>query len=398
MNSIQSSFSVNFSYNVHFTTGLFKKNNPLLSQVLNKDVNTGRKKIIFIVDGGVAACFPGLINAIIKYTKEYSENIHLVDEPFVIPGGEQIKNDTAWVDRILEKINHNGICRQSYIAVVGGGAVIDTVSFAAAIAHRGIRHIRIPTTVLSQCDSGIGVKNSINYFNKKNFLGTFFPPYAVLNDFDFLTALPERDWRSGIAEAIKVALLKDADFFKFIKNNAFALSERNMPAMEQLIRTCAQLHINHISDNDPFETGSSRPLDFGHWSAHKLEQISNYSIRHGEAVAIGIALDITYSYLMGLLPKYEWETILQLISSLGFKTYLPQLLHCKENEKQPTVLNGLDEFREHLGGILTVMLLEKIGKGTEVNKMKKDIILDAINLLKLHCEENRDEKVNELIS
>ena len=163
--------------------------------------------------------------------------------------------------------------------------------------------------------------------------------------------------------------------------------------MKQLIHRCAQLHINHIAGNDPFETGSSRPLDFGHWAAHKLEQLSSYSIRHGEAVAIGVALDSTYSYLISLLQRKEWERILQLISCLGFKLYMPELLHQRGMDEKLTVLNGLDEFREHLGGELTVMLLKKIGQGIEVHEMKTELILEAIHLLKSHFEQSQNLEI-----
>jgi 3-dehydroquinate synthase len=104
-----------------------------------------------------------------------------------------------------------------------------------------------------------------------------------------LESLPDRDWRSGTAEAVKVALIKDRIFFQSIEESAAALMQRDSHAMERLIYRCAQLHLEHISGGDPFETGSSRPLDFGHWAAHKLEQLTNYNLRHGEAVAIGIS-------------------------------------------------------------------------------------------------------------
>lgn len=253
--------------------------------------------------------------------------------------------------------------------------MLDMVGFAAAIAHRGIRHIRIPTTVLSQNDSGVGVKNGINAYGKKNFLGTFSPPAAVINDLAFLETLDDRDWRSGISEAIKVALIKDKGFFQWIVENAPALAERDMDAMSYLIVRCAEMHMEHIAGKDPFETGSSRPLDFGHWAAHKLEHLTDYRVRHGEAVAIGIALDSTYSYLKGLLTADELERIIQVIRDLGFELYVPEL-------SGEVLLQGLQEFREHLGGRLTIMLLEKIGRGVEVHAMDTELIQEAAARLK----------------
>ncbi|UJH90698.1 3-dehydroquinate synthase [Antarcticibacterium sp. 1MA-6-2] len=206
----------------------------------------------------------------------------LCADPLVIPGGEGVKNEKIYVEQILEASNTYGIDRHSFIVAIGGGAVLDMVGFATAIAHRGIRHIRIPTTVLAQNDSGIGVKNSVNAYNKKNFLGTFAPPFSVINDSTFLKTLDPRDWCAGISEAVKVALIKDASFFEWIEANVEKLASREMPPMEELIYRCAQMHLDHIAGGDPFESGSSRPLDFGHWAAHKLEQLTNYNLRHGK--------------------------------------------------------------------------------------------------------------------
>jgi 3-dehydroquinate synthase len=255
--------------------------------------------------------------------------------------------------------------------------VLDLVGYAAAVSHRGIKLIRIPTTVLAQNDSGVGVKNSINFHGKKNFLGTFAPPAAVFNDLTYLRTLDDRDWRAGIAEAIKVALIKDASFFEWIEENAFALANREETAMAYLIHRCAEMHTDHIAGGDPFEFGSSRPLDFGHWAAHKLEYLTNFEVRHGEAVAIGIALDCVYAMQTGLLAEKDLNRILDVMIKLGFELYHSKLA---ENDKI-NLRNGLQEFREHLGGRLTIMLLEKIGKGTEVHELDADVIATSVDFL-----------------
>src|SRR5690606_13384895 len=129
----------------------------------------------------------------------------------------------------------------------------------------------------------------------------------------FLTTLSNRDWVGGISEAIKVALIKDPDFFHWMDEHAEALSNRDMVPMKYLIERCAELHTEHIGSGDPFELGSSRPLDFGHWSAHKLEQLSNFEVLHGEAVSLGIALDCAYSYLDERISREELEAIISLL-------------------------------------------------------------------------------------
>ncbi|MEL6909739.1 MAG: 3-dehydroquinate synthase [Cyanobacteria bacterium J06598_4] len=379
--SIQQKVQVNFTYGVHFTRGLFNLDNPLLSEVVG--ANNKPKSIIVAVDAGVLEQHPQLVDQIKAYTSQFSEKLKLAARPIIVPGGEAAKNDPLLINQIQIVIEQVGLCRHSYVLAIGGGAVVDMVGYAAATAHRGVRLIRIPTTVLAQNDSGVGVKNGVNAFSKKNFLGTFAPPAAVLNDFDFLTTLSNRDWRSGIAEAVKVALIKDKDFFEFISNNAAKLAQRDAKAMEQLIYRCCELHLDHIANyGDPFEMGSSRPLDFGHWSAHKLEHMTQYRLRHGEAVAIGMALDCTYAYLIGMLTKSAWEQIIATLKQLGFTLYAPELgVNLSSDEVKTTIFAGLDEFREHLGGELAIMLLKELGEGVEVGEVKIPIYRKAILML-----------------
>ncbi|MBD2440512.1 3-dehydroquinate synthase [Nostoc sp. FACHB-110] len=381
---IQQRVVVTFNYEVHFTNNIFDLKNPTLAQAIAADGEKKPKKILAVIDAGLLEFCPNLSQQLTNYTNFYAEVLTLAAEPLLVPGGEAAKNEPKLLEQIHQLIEAAGICRHSYVLGIGGGAVLDLIGYAAATAHRGVRLIRIPTTVLAQNDSGIGVKNGINAFGKKNFLGTFAPPYAVINDFSFLSTLCDRDWRSGIAEAIKVALIKDANFFHFIHDHTTALACRDMDAMQQLIYRCAQLHLEHIATaGDPFEMGSSRPLDFGHWVAHKLEQLTNYRLRHGEAVAIGIALDSTYSYLLGMLSHQEWQKILKTLVALGFSLYIPELAEQSLSINNSRCLfRGLTEFREHLGGELTLTLLQNIGKGIEVHEVDVSLYKHAISLLR----------------
>lgn len=338
-------------------------------------------KLLVVVDRGVKDHHPMLLADIKRYARQYTEQFQLIDEIVVVPGGEPAKNDPELVNDLLKAIETHGIDRHSYVMAIGGGAVLDMVGYAASIAHRGVRLIRVPTTVLSQNDSGIGVKNGINFFGKKNFLGAFDPPYAVINDAHFLLTLDDRDWRAGIAEAIKVALIKDASFYEQLEREAVAVAGRAMEPMQDQIFRCAELHAEHIRGGDPFEKGSSRPLDFGHWAAHKLEQMTNFELRHGEAVAIGIALDVIYSHLVGLLDEASYLRVIRLIETLGFSLFVPELKQNLTDPNGDSVLKGLEEFREHLGGQLTIMLIEEIGKGVEVHEMDSELIIQAIEKL-----------------
>jgi 3-dehydroquinate synthase len=374
MKHLTQSFSIKFEYPIYFTSGIFQTENMLLKDYLQQASTTGiTRKIMFAVDEGVADATPSLIADIKAYFAVYN-TVKLIPDIIIVAGGEVVKSSETFFNEILEAVNKYGIDRHSYIAAVGGGAVLDMVGYAAAVAHRGIKHIRIPTTVLSQNDSGIGVKNGINYFSKKNFLGTFAPPVAVFNDEKFLETLSIRDWRSGISEAVKVALLKDNVFFKWICDNVSKLVERDMAAMNYLIWRCAELHMQHIAGNDPFESGSSRPLDFGHWSAHKLEYLTDFEVRHGEAVALGIALDTVYSNLSGRLSNEDTELIVKTLLDLGFAVSHPLL---KIDGGESPIISGLEEFREHLGGQLTIMLLKGIGEGEEVHEIDIELLKKA---------------------
>lgn len=376
---IRQQVQVFFNYDVHFTEDVFNPSNPLLAKVLAADAEKGSKRAIAVIDSGVLAVHPHLIEDIQAYFQHH-DKLTLCTTPVSVPGGEAAKNNPELVESLQQQINHAGLCRHSYVLAIGGGSVLDLIGYAAATAHRGIRLVRIPTTVLAQNDAGIGVKNGVNAFGQKNFLGTFAPPFAVINDAQFLTTLDDRDWRSGIAEAIKVALIKDSAFFHWIAAQAIPLGQRNREAMQQLVYRCAQLHLDHIATSgDPFELGSSRPLDFGHWAAHRLERLTHYQLRHGEAVAIGIALDSTYAYLQGLLHRDDWQRILQTLQVLQFRLYVPELsAHLEAPHHPESLLGGLAEFQAHLGGELTIMLLQGIGQGREVHQVNHSGYRQAI--------------------
>ncbi len=375
---IERNIQVNYRHQVFFTDHAFRSENTLLRDVLVDGRPARRTKALVVVDEALARSQGDLLAAVEAYFAAFPLDLELVCAPLVIEGGERVKNSYHRVSEIQSLVDKHHIDRHSYIVAIGGGALLDMAGLAAATAHRGVRHIRIPTTTLSQDDSGVGVKNGINAFGKKNFLGTFCPPFAVINDFQLLATLPDRDKRAGYVEAVKVACIRDRAFFDEIERDASKLAAFEAGPMKRLIFRSAELHLNHIaSSGDPFEFGSARPLDFGHWAAHKLEQLSEYQLRHGEAVAVGIALDVVYARDMGLLPAPAAERIIRLLEALGFELFANELLNV-DKDGQLMVLKGMEEFREHLGGELTITLLEEIGRGVEVHEMSLPKIREAI--------------------
>lgn len=358
-----------------FTTGAFRTGNRGFAEILERsDLRLPAPTAVF-ADSQVIREWPELEAEVRDYAEAHPDLLSLLSFESV-DGGEVSKNGLDSLNQILSTINREGICRKSLVIAVGGGAVLDVVGYAAAIAHRGVPLVRFPTTTLSQGDSGVGVKNGINAFGKKNFLGTFEVPLAVINDFRFLTTLTDADWRCGFSEAVKVGLIKDRDFFETICTKISAINNRSLEESAPILQKSAEIHYRHIVEGgDPFEKTFARPLDFGHWAAHKIEQMSDYEVRHGEAVAMGIALDSTYSNRIGLLPEDQLSTILKCLSDLGFELYHPVL------EQKETLFEGIEEFRQHLGGQLAIPLLEGIGKTITADDIDLGLMNTAIDSL-----------------
>jgi 3-dehydroquinate synthase len=370
-------FTVTYDYPVYFTGNVFAPDNLDLLQAIARKEPDRQHPLFVIVERAVCDARPTLPADIAAYVEHHRERLRLVAPPLVVDGGEAAKNASSLVSDLQERLHAVGLDRQSFVIVVGGGALLDAAGYAAGVVHRGLRVVRIPTTVLAQDDSGVGVKNGINAFGKKNFLGTFAPPFAVLNDVTFLRTLPRRETVAGMAEAVKVALIRDATFFEWLQRHAPRLATADADATAALVQHCAELHLDHIAaSGDPFELGSARPLDFGHWVAHKLESLSAHRLRHGEAVAIGIAVDTVYSAASGLLDPEAVEPVLGLLETLGLRLWAPELERVRNG--RPEVLDGLAEFREHLGGELTITLLKRIGEGVEVHEMDEGLILHAL--------------------
>ncbi len=366
------SFTVDFTHRIRFTHDVFDPGNTLLREVIESGPDSSGRSIVFI-DDGVAGAWPDLAARVERYAQAHHDALDLRGAPVVVTGGERAKNDRSVCDTVTRTIEAAGICRHSYVIGIGGGAVLDAVGYAAATAHRGVRMIRLPTTTLAQDDAGIGVKNGLNAFGKKNFVGTFNVPWAVVNDELFLATLPDRDWRAGLSEAVKVALLKDAVFFEHIAGVASYLRDRDVAVASPIIRRSAELHLEHIArGGDPFELLNARPLDFGHWSAHRLEELTGFRIRHGEAVAIGIALDSVYAENVGLLAAQDCAEILACLDTIGFRLYDDALAD------HAALLTGLEAFREHLGGRLTITLLVGIGRSVDVHEVDEKPMIDAI--------------------
>src|ERR1700730_5604389 len=207
------SFDVRFEYPVHFTRDLFDPENGTLADSIARLEPSLRHRVAVLIDNSVSAAMPILADRIARYFGRHANRLELVSPPETVPGGEVVKNAPALVDRLQRRLLDWRVDRHCAIVAIRGGAMLDIVGFVAATFHRGVRLVRVPTTVLAQDDSGVGVKSGINSLGVKNLVGSFAPPFAVLNDFDFLLTLDPRDKIAGMAEAVKVALIRDDAFF-----------------------------------------------------------------------------------------------------------------------------------------------------------------------------------------
>lgn len=379
---VQQRITVEWDFPVVFTHGLFRAENPVLADTLDRKAELRRHRAMVFIDAHVAKAMPMLVDDVRGYFAAHPQRLTLAGEPQIVPGGEAVKNDFSLVDGFMRLLLERHLDRQSFVIIIGGGAVMDAVGLAAALVHRGLRQVRVPTTVLGQNDAGVGVKNGVNFLGGKNALGTFAPPFAVLNDFEFLRTLPLRDWLCGVAEGWKVSIIRDRAFFDWLTAHAPKLPARDDAAMEALVRRCAEIHLEHIRTNgDPFEYGRARPLDFGHWSAHKLELISGFAISHGEAVAAGVLLDSIYAEKKGWITADELNAIAAGLRASGFALWFEEFDRRDASGKRE-VFAGLEDFREHLGGELTVTYPRGIGARHEVHEIDLPMMEQSVLALR----------------
>ena len=403
--------SVPFSYPVYFTRDAFNPANPILAEVLGGPTTASSasshasrithhassshasrvtrhapSKALVYLDSGLVAATPDLPNTVVAYAKRHPDAMTLLAEPRVLPGGEKTKDGWTVAQPVLDEIVRHRLCRHSYVVAVGGGAFLDAVGFAASLLHRGVRLVRLPSTTLSQNDGGVGVKTGINLGDTKNLIGTFAPPFAVVNDLAFLATLPRDVMLDGVAEAFKVAIIKDAEFFEYLDFAAERLRAGEPAAVEEMVRRCAVLHLAHIREGaDPFEAGDARPLDFGHWSAHRLEGLSGYALRHGQAVGIGIALDAHYAWRKELISRAELDRIVAALRRAGLATWHP-LLGQRGATGRLLILEGIEQFREHLGGTLSITLPHGIGRRIEVHEIDHALVEEGVRFLEQRAE------------
>lgn len=373
---------LSLEYPVLFSRNVFEPGRTLLPELFHSlDGDCEKRSAMVFIDRGLLEAQPKLLPSIQAYWSNVPGMPRLISDPVTVTGGEAVKTEYRELMSMVDRMLESRLCRHSFAVILGGGAVLDAVGFAASIVHRGLRTLRMPSTTLSQNDAGIGVKTGMNLHGGKNTIGTFQAPCAVINDLSFLDSLSDLDWRAGISEAFKVALIKDAEFFKWLCDHARELKNRNPEVMETLVKECARLHLDHIGHGgDPFESGSARPLDFGHWAAHKLESMSGYQVCHGYAVGIGLLIDSAYAARRGWLQPKEFEALHQALTKCGLPIWHP-LLNQIGSRGSRRVLDGLEEFREHLGGELCLTFPNGLGNQQDLHQLDQAMLASCMDEL-----------------
>jgi 3-dehydroquinate synthase len=239
-----------------------------------------------------------------------------------VPGGEASKT-RAVRDRLEDALLRLGADRGTALIALGGGVIGDLTGFVAATFHRGIPHVQVPTTLLGMVDASIGGKTAINHPQGKNLIGAYHPPAAVYIDLDYLTTLPARAFRSGLAEVVKCGVIADRPLFLSLERHADRVLRRDLDFLVGVVEASVRLKVRVVS-GDPRETGRRLVLNFGHTIGHALETLSLYRLTHGEAVSIGMVAEADLAARAGLAPASLAPRLRALLRRFGLPVDPPR--------------------------------------------------------------------------
>jgi 3-dehydroquinate synthase len=290
-------------------------------------------------------------------------------ELLVMPDGERAKK-LAELEKLAEKMVRRGADRQSFLIALGGGVVGDVGGFLASVFMRGIPVVQVPTTLLAQVDSAIGGKTGVNLAAGKNLLGTFYQPLTVLADPEVLATLPEREYRSGLFEAMKYGVIRNPAIFELMETERDALLERRSGPLEALIAECIRAKAEVVS-GDEREGGERRILNFGHTVGHALEAETGYKhFLHGEAVAWGMIAAVLIGVKMGITSEALARRIIDLVLSYG---RLPKL-----QVEPKRVIRRLLSDKKSVGGVPHFVLAREIGRVEVVSNVPPEYVIAAV--------------------
>lgn len=294
---------------------------------------------------------------------------------FEFPAGESSKT-LKNVERLYTVLIENHFERTDYLVALGGGVVGDLTGYAAATYLRGIRFIQLPTTLLSDVDSSIGGKTGVDFLSYKNMVGAFHQPSLVFINTSTLSSLPKRQFSSGMAEVIKHSLIKNPDYYTFLKENVSSIKALSKDIIERTIFESLKIK-GRVVEEDPEEKGIRRLLNFGHTIGHAIEKLSDFSLFHGECVSIGIMGASFISMKRGLITEDELNGISALLTSFDLPVKVPDGI--REGLDRETVLFATKNDKKMAKGQINFVLLNGIGEGFVDSTVTDKEILDAVD-------------------
>lgn len=354
------------------TVGISGKSYPIIigKNLLNKGdlikSYAGSKHVMLVTNQTVAPLYLDTIKSCLNDLKV---------DTIILPDGESYKN-LSNLEKIIDALLENDHHRDTTLLALGGGVIGDMTGFAASCYQRGVAFIQIPTTLLAQVDASIGGKTAINHRLGKNMMGAFHQPQAVIIDIDTLSTLNNRDYRAGIAEIIKAALITDMKFFEWLEENVTALLEKDEKTLFFAITEACKIKQN-IVEQDEKEYGIRALLNLGHTFAHAIEQTLGYGTwHHGEAVALGMIMAADLSMTLNLIDIECFERIKQLIKHYQLPTHLPKMSH------YDTVVHAMQGDKKVLNGRLRFILLDAIGHAIIRDDIEEAMLITLIKRYK----------------
>ncbi|WMJ88242.1 3-dehydroquinate synthase [Anaerocolumna sp. MB42-C2] len=331
---------------------------------LNK-LDTKNKKICIVTDSNISKLY---LNEVMEIVKNYAREV----ETFTFPAGEESKNLNT-VYQLYERLIRSGFDRKDLLIALGGGVVGDLTGYAAATYLRGINFIQMPTSLLAMVDSSIGGKTGVDFLSFKNMVGAFHQPKSVYLNLKTLLSLNDQQYFSGLGEIIKHGLIRDADYYIWLKDNSEAIKRRDLNILKEMIyKSC--LIKREVVEKDPKELGERALLNYGHTIGHAVEKLMEFKLLHGECVAIGMAAASYLSYKREHITKEQLQDIINVIQSyqlpvsatgIATEDVLKVTLHDKKMES----------------GKIKFILLSKIGDACIDTTVTEADMLEAIEFI-----------------
>ena len=309
-------------------------------------LGTAQRRICIVTDSTVAGLYAQEVERLLRpVCRELSV--------FVIPAGEENKT-LSHVQEIYEHLIRNGMDRQDLLVALGGGVTGDMTGFAAATYLRGIRFIQIPTTLLSQVDSSIGGKTGVDFGKYKNMVGAFYMPSLVYIAVHTLQTLPDEQLSCGMGEVLKHGLIRDAEYYEWTLSNMFEIAEKDPQILMKMIEGSCRIK-RAVVEKDPTEKGERALLNFGHTIGHAIEAKKNFTLLHGQCVALGCTAAAYISWKRGLLEEGEYYEIRDMMVGFGLPISFDGL-------SSQEILEATKHDKKMSAGTIRFILLRGIGE------------------------------------